>query len=113
MKWLIFLVTLGALSLASQAKASFAEAAYIIYPMAIGNGVILFTQTGNRTGTVPTCSTVPSRWSLDASTPGGQAKLSVLLSAYAMHKPIQIYGTSSCTAWPDSETIDYIAVQEN
>lgn len=71
-------------------------------------GVMIFNQTGTRTGR-PACST-QDRWAINGTTDGGKIIISTLLTAYAQGKQISIQGTGTCTAWSDTETVDYIIV---
>ncbi len=77
----------------------------------MNNGVIIVYTTGTRSG-VPACaSSQPQRFALDATTTAGKTQLSGLISAHAAKKPITIYGTGACTAYGDSETINFFYVQ--
>jgi hypothetical protein len=63
--------------------------------------------TGDRTAR-PACATYfPTRWAFDSTTPAGQAKLSLLLTAYTTQKPIAVYGTATCSQWGDTETTSH------
>lgn len=70
-------------------------------------GVVLFTSDGSRSQT-PTCHTMPNRWAFDATTPAGQAMLSVILTAYSSGKRVDVHGTGLCSAWLDTETVEFI-----
>lgn len=76
-----------------------------------GGGKVIFYQGGNRSG-VPACaSNLNNRWAFDGTTPSGQATLSILLSAYMSGKSIQVVGMGTCSAWGDTETVNYIVMQ--
>ncbi|WP_157134823.1 hypothetical protein [Sphingomonas sp. PAMC 26605] len=79
--------------------------------LALNDGPILFNQDGSRTS-APSCATVAGRWAMDARTPAGQSRLSVLLTAVALHKQIEVQGTGTCSVWPDTETVDYIHIAD-
>ncbi|WP_375396473.1 hypothetical protein [uncultured Sphingomonas sp.] len=94
----------------AQASSAGAGAIHNVLPIQ-NNGPVLFNQDGTRS-TPPACSTIPGRWAIDASTPGGQAKLAVLLTAYAQGRQITVYGTGICDVWVDTETVLYIQTIE-
>jgi hypothetical protein len=94
-------LSLGAPASASQATSG------TIYGISVENGKLFFYTTGTRT-TPPACNAVPARWVFDASTANGQAMMSALMTFYALQQPVQVMGTGTCTAWPDTETVQYI-----
>jgi hypothetical protein len=99
------LLCAGILGLAPAARASESGPAYVTNIWMMDGGAVLFNQNGVRSS-VPACgSTLPARWAFNATTPAGQAFLSALLSAYAMHKQIHIIGTDTCSVWGDTETM--------
>jgi hypothetical protein len=71
----------------------------------MNNGVVIFILSGNRTAQ-PSCST-QQRWAFNSTTAAGQAKLSLLLTAYSSGKILVVYGTATCPDWGDSETVEY------
>ncbi|PXA88737.1 hypothetical protein DMC25_10505 [Caulobacter sp. D4A] len=77
-----------------------------------GGVVLFFTGTVSRSAT-PSCHTMAGRWAFDASTPAGQAKLSALMTAYAMKKKVKILGLSACNVWADTETMNYMVLEPN
>jgi hypothetical protein len=44
------------------------------------------------------------------STASGAALYSTILSAYALNKPVQVQGASTCTVSTDTETVAWIVV---
>lgn len=73
----------------------------------LSNGVVLFSlDTGARSG-LPACVTQTSRWAFDATTPAGQARLSLLLTAFASGTTIHVIGAGACPDWLDTESIEY------
>ncbi|HWW27426.1 MAG TPA: hypothetical protein VNZ85_16200 [Caulobacter sp.] len=110
---LILATAILGLGLGGPASASNASAGLITHIIVNDNGVVLFTHSGTRT-TPPTCSgpTVGARWAFDGSTGAGHAKLSALLSAYALGKQIWIVGTGSCAAWGDTESVGFFEIQD-
>lgn len=96
--------------IASPAAATDAAEGYVVGVMPMRNGVVIFSQTGVRTGTPPACHGSGYGWSLNASTVAGQAQLAALLSAQAQHKKIVIVGMGSCADWPDTEAMNYFRI---
>lgn len=73
----------------------------------MANGVVLASTDGARSN-VPSCAAAqPSRFAIDATTAAGKIQLSGLLAAYAAGKPVRIVGNGTCSAYGDSETINY------
>lgn len=110
---LILAAAVVGLGLGGPAWASTASAGYITHIIVNDNGVVLFTHSGTRTER-PACSgpTLGARWAFDGGTGAGQAKLSVLLSAYALNKQIWIVGTGGCAAWGDTESVGFFEIQD-
>ncbi len=112
---LLCLALVAALSgLATSAQASVAEPGTISEIVSFGDGgIVFFNHSGARTS-LPTCNNavLPQRWAINTSTAAGQARLAVLLSAYAMNKKIWIEGTGSCSLWNDTETVNYFVVKD-
>lgn len=72
-----------------------------------GAGVIMFA-VQNHTGAPSQC---PSHeWAFDANTDQGKAMYSLLLSAAAQGKPVQVKGAGDCAAWSDRERPIWIMV---
>ena len=70
----------------------------------------LFDQSGTRSG-LPSCAAgEPARWAIDPTTPYAQSVIATLLSAYALHKQVQIFGTGDCSVHGDTETVRYLNV---
>jgi len=92
----------------SSAQASDANWGYVSYITPAANGYVYFIQSGTRTS-LPGCasSSQPQRWVFDATTPAGQARLAVLLSAFGMHKQIYVYGLGSCIAGDTTENVNF------
>lgn len=110
MKFSKLLLLIGALVAATEAQASSNTQGYVTEVLGMFNGIVMFNQTGDRSA-VPSCASGnPNRWSIDVTSATGQARLSILLTAKALHKPIQVYGTGNCTGWPDTETVDYLVM---
>lgn len=97
-----------ALPLAFASTAAFASSqgpSRISYVHVMDNGIVMFIMTGTRS-TPPSCGTpTPTRWAFNGATAAGQAKLSVLLTAYASGKNIMIYGTGACADYYETESV--------
>lgn len=104
-KFLIAAATSAFLASASFASSSGSGNVSVLIPSA--SGVAFFNQSGTRTSR-PSCS--GDRWAIDLSTPSGAAIYSTILSAYALNKPIQVQGTSTCTVSTDTETVAWVVV---
>jgi hypothetical protein len=102
---ILFAVLFGAIPQASMA--SEAAAGHVSAVSPLRSNIVFFDHSGERTST-PACSTFPKRWSIDVSTPGGQAAFSLWLSAHAQNRPIRVVGMGSCTDWNDTEAANYI-----
>ncbi|PXA84659.1 hypothetical protein DMC18_23635 [Caulobacter sp. D5] len=96
-----------ALLFTSAAHASSTTIGDVSLVSVLKNGTVLFNHNGDRTAR-PACATNMGRWAFDGSTPAGQAKLSLLLTAYSSGKKIVVVGDGACGQGGDTETIDYI-----
>lgn len=75
------------------------------------SGLVYFFQEGpNRTGYPACAGNFPTRWSFNASTPGGQSVLSTILTAYATNKPIYVSGKGVCDVAGDTESVGYLYI---
>lgn len=98
------------IAFASGASASTAGSGYITNIATNSSGAVSFQHSGGRSAR-PGCHTQAANvWLFNANSAQGQAKLSILLTAYALHKPIIIYGTGACGEWGDSESVDVMFV---
>lgn len=79
-----------------------------ISPIVVQGNVAVFSVSSAGIGK-PACATT-GRWAFDESTAAGQAMLSALLTAYAGHRNVAVFGNGTCNVLPDSETVSYIAV---
>ena len=99
----IFFSAGGGEAMASQSGPGVITGVYVME-----SGVVLFHHHGSRSA-LPGCgSPNPIRWAFDGATPAGQAKLALLLTAHSSQKPVVVHGTGTCTAWGDTETIQFI-----
>jgi len=96
---------------ASTSFASFSDNGLIDHPLINSAGIAFFYQGGTRTS-IANCqgSTVQKRWAFNTNTLKGQAMLSTVLTAYATGKPVVVQGTGSCSDWADSETVEWIMI---
>jgi hypothetical protein len=71
-------------------------------------GMIYFTHTTSRTQ-IPACGAgFSNRFAFSVANMAGQAMLSALLTAFATHKPITVFGTGTCdTAASDTESVSF------
>ena len=72
----------------------------------MSNGVVIAQVEGPRSNP-PQCAIETGRFALNGTTAGGKVQAAGLLAAYTAGKQVTIYGTSSCTAWGDTETVDF------
>jgi hypothetical protein len=90
------------------AVASFSTAGLISFVYAISSGstqVVFFNQSGARSAP-PSCATYsPARWVVDVSTPGGQAAMSIIMTAAANGHEVIVNGSDNCSLWGDTETV--------
>lgn len=71
------------------------------------NGVVIAYVEGTRAN-VPACAAVESqRFAVNATTPAGRTQLAGLLVAYSADRQVNIFGTGTCSAWGDTETIEF------
>lgn len=103
-KFLSGIAMICALMIAAPAGASSAPAGSISTIQVLNNGVVLFNHNGARTA-LSGCATNLGRWSFDGATPAGQAKLSLLMSAYMANKQIAINGANNCNDFPGIESV--------
>lgn len=99
-------------AVAPHALASNGGPGTISFINALKFGRIIFTHSGTRTGTLPSCATATTKWALDVSTPDGHAQLSVLLTAYSLQKPISVIGAGDCSVFGDTESISYFYISD-
>ena len=79
----------------------------------MSDGVVLAYINGNRSD-VPSCAVnQPLRFALSTASSGGKVQLAGLLTAYSSGKKIRIIGTGNCSAYGDTETIEYFYLIEN
>lgn len=98
----------GVAGISQQAQAS--NQGGTITKVAFAGPRFLFWVNGGRGGARPACDCC-SRWELAVSDPNGQARMSLILTAYAQGKNITIAGTGSCVAGAnDTEGVDYFEV---
>jgi hypothetical protein len=90
---------------AAHAGNSLAGTAHAVHYM--GNGAVLFSHSGTRSG-VPACATISTRFAINGATAAGKVQVAGLLSAVARGKTLNIIGNGDCSVWSDSETVHYI-----
>lgn len=113
MKKIILAALTAAFVLPSAAYADAGSSYITEFITAIDSHSVLFNQSGSRSNTPACGQEIALRWAIDTSTPFGQSQLAVLLSAYALHKPIALTGTITCSVHGDTETVRYINIIDN
>jgi hypothetical protein len=103
-----------AITIGAPAYAKDAADGYITGFLFFSNGTGFFFQSGTVTGATMACDTggLPHRWGIDPSTPGGQALLSVLLTAKNTHQIVKIYGAGTCLSGLNSEQAGLIITDD-
>ncbi|TQP57169.1 hypothetical protein FLL98_00860 [Vibrio cholerae] len=75
------------------------------------DGLIYFGIEGSPASGKPQCATL-SYWMIrDENSNVGKQQYSLLLTAYASGKPVEIVGMNSCKRWGDGEDVDYIKIK--
>lgn len=98
------------LSIGSVAEASTSAPSKVYNITITANGIAYFFQEASRTGYPACAGNFPARWAFNASTPGGQAVLSTILTAYATNKPVFVAGTGACDVAGDTESVGYLYI---
>lgn len=108
-----FVAALAFGAFASTTAVADATPGFISAIMPMPNGAVLFDHSGERSG-APACqhTGLPRRWAFSTAGNEGQARLAVLLSAYAMKKQIRIIGQAACPNWADTESLLYFVVED-
>ncbi|ASA56065.1 hypothetical protein [Vibrio gazogenes] len=73
-----------------------------------GHGVVMFRTQGN-VDKAP-CSKITDEWAFSLNNELGKAMYSLVLSAQAQAKPVEVKGMHQCNDWSDRESPFYIAV---
>ncbi|ASG24361.1 hypothetical protein FBZ91_11427 [Nitrospirillum viridazoti] len=92
------------------AQAGWSDYGYILDVNVVNNGVYIFRSDGAR-NSAPGCATFNARYAVNAANPGGQALMSALTTAFALHLKVQVFGLGTCNTWGDSEDVQYIIYQ--
>jgi len=105
------IVSLLTLVVSANAYAGSAGAGTLSNLHFMGNGVVILYTSGARTG-VPACATTqPNRFAIDGTTAAGKVHLAGVLAAHAAGKTVYIFGTGNCSNFPDTESVNYFAVE--
>jgi len=107
MKRLLWAVTALTLATAAMPASATNVGPGVVTYLYIQNGIVLFSVSGNVTGSWPACAVI-QRFATEVTSPAGQAYLSAVLSAKMAGKAITVHGNGECTYWADSEGIGYI-----
>ena len=70
-------------------------------------GTTFFVYFSNSFTGGPSCATQTKRFAINSTLPGGAAMVAVILAAYGTGAVLFVQGDGTCSAWPDTETIDY------
>ena len=105
------LITLALLSLfiSGQAEAGTSGPGYPANVYFMINGIALIPVDSAQIDP-PACATVKSRFAIDGTTSAGKVQIAALLTAIAMGKQINIWGTGTCSIWGDTETISFFQI---
>jgi len=107
MKILKWSVVVGLLLSASQTNASTVNSTHIFQIVPANNGIIHIYVDATRTG-LPACAAANNNvFSVDATTPAGQAMMAALYLAYGSNSIVDVVGASSCDG--ASNAVEYIA----
>ena len=107
MRYAKLLATALLILTAPAAHASNAAPGYITQIIPQNTGVMFVFTDGARSAAPACASGQPTRYSIDTSSAAGQALAATVLTAFALHKQIQIFGTHTCDTWGDTESISY------
>jgi hypothetical protein len=105
------LTAAGSLSAgATPAFASDGSSGYITEILPTNGTAAFFIHGGTRT-TPPACAAGSGpRWVIDLSTPGGQAIMATILTAFSTNRPVHVVGTGTCALSPTDETVGYLVI---
>ena len=73
------------------------------------DGMIYFYAEGDRTPR-PACATQPNWVLASEAAPGTKQQLALLMLAQSTGRTVFVWGTGTCTRWPDGEDVREIAV---
>ena len=74
-------------------------------------GLVYFYVTGTRSA-MPACAS-QSYWVIaDETSTAGKQQLALLMMAEAAGKPVIVYGSGTCSRWPDGEDVREVAVYD-
>jgi hypothetical protein len=74
------------------------------------DGLVWFYLTGTPTDK-PSCAKFKYWMIQDETSAAAKQQIAQLLTAYALGKPIIVYGANTCTRWGDGEDVETIAIQ--
>lgn len=101
-----FLIAISCLSGAANASTATGK---INRVYVMGNGVAMFHLDHPPRTDLPACATgLPTRWAFNAATPEGQAKLSLVLTAYSSGREMVVHGLDACPDWGDTESVNFM-----
>jgi hypothetical protein len=102
---------LTAISMGTASPALASDQTGNITSIAMTAGRVFFWMSGARTGTKPSCDCC-SRWEIVVNDANSQAKMAIILTAYAQGKAISVAGTGACVGGAnDTEGVNYFQTQ--
>lgn len=100
------------LGLSANAFSGNAELGEIYNLHFMSNGVVIVYTRGIRTNVPPCALNQPARFAVDGKSAGGKVQLSGLLTAYSLGQKVRFIGANNCNAYSDTETANYIVVNQ-
>ena len=105
-------VAVSGMMIGSTAWASVAWQGTLSAPHFMANGIVLIYTSGSRAN-VPACGGgQPARFAFDSTTPAGKSQLAGILTAFASGKQVVVVGNDTCSAYADSETVNYFYIAD-
>ena len=114
LRWTVIRAAAAVLGIvvSSTAGASVAWQGTLSAPHFMATGIVLINTSGSRAN-VPSCGGgQPTRFAFDSTTPAGKSQLAGILTAFASGKQVVIVGNDTCSAYPDSETLNYFYIYD-
>ncbi|WP_152569460.1 MULTISPECIES: hypothetical protein [Sphingomonas] len=104
------LLALCALTISTPALAGTAGYGVPINVLVTEWGFMLFNVVNNRLN-APSCATQTSRFAIPSNTDAGKSMISAILTAQSRGKQVYVNGAGTCNVCSDSETVDYVQVE--
>jgi len=106
------LLVIGGFAAAGTAQASSVSTVYVTQLQGTPETALIFSVSGARSVSGCPNAGFPYRWDVTLSTDRGKAIASLLMTAMSLHRPIDIVGSGTCTAWSggDIEDVSWVNV---